>query len=64
MLLFLMSLLLPTAYSALGGFVGRLQSVGVRGLLTCEGKPAPGVLVKLYDDDKGWQDSAYAHLTR
>lgn len=29
------------------------QSAGVKGILTCDGKPAAGVLVKLYDKDRG-----------
>ncbi|CAB3403318.1 unnamed protein product [Caenorhabditis bovis] len=33
--------------------VGRTQSAGVRGKLICDGKPAGGVTVKLYDDDRG-----------
>uniref|UniRef100_A0A0M3IPM7 Transthyretin-like family protein n=1 Tax=Ascaris lumbricoides TaxID=6252 RepID=A0A0M3IPM7_ASCLU len=36
--------------------VGRTQSAGVRGQLFCNGKPASGVLVKLYDDDRGLFD--------
>uniref|UniRef100_A0A914RVR0 Transthyretin-like protein 5 n=1 Tax=Parascaris equorum TaxID=6256 RepID=A0A914RVR0_PAREQ len=45
--------LLPHALCAVGGLVGRTQSAGVRGALTCNGKPAKSVLVKLYDDDRG-----------
>ncbi|VDK47312.1 unnamed protein product [Anisakis simplex] len=45
--------LIPAAMSAFGGLVGRTQSSGVRGILTCNGKPAADVLVKLYDDDRG-----------
>jgi hypothetical protein len=37
--------------SALG--IGRMQSAGAEGILTCNGKPMSGVLVKLYDDDRG-----------
>ncbi|VDM78954.1 unnamed protein product [Strongylus vulgaris] len=37
--------------SSLG--LGRTQSSGVRGKLICDGKPAAGVTVKLYDDDRG-----------
>ncbi|TKR67970.1 hypothetical protein L596_024033 [Steinernema carpocapsae] len=33
--------------------LGRTQSAGVRGVLTCDGKPLAGVKVKLYDDDRG-----------
>lgn len=45
--------LLPTANAAFGGMVGRVQSAGVRGVLTCNGRPEKDVLVKLYDDDRG-----------
>uniref|UniRef100_A0A0N5A6H1 Transthyretin-like family protein n=1 Tax=Parastrongyloides trichosuri TaxID=131310 RepID=A0A0N5A6H1_PARTI len=31
--------------------IGRTQSAGVRGRLICDGKPASGVLVKLWDED-------------
>jgi len=33
--------------------LGRKQSAGARGKLLCDGKPEKGVLVKLYDDDRG-----------
>uniref|UniRef100_A0A0N5A2R1 Transthyretin-like family protein n=1 Tax=Parastrongyloides trichosuri TaxID=131310 RepID=A0A0N5A2R1_PARTI len=33
------------------GFIGRLQSVGVRGRLLCDGKPYANVQVKLLDED-------------
>uniref|UniRef100_A0A158PCC1 Transthyretin-like family protein n=1 Tax=Angiostrongylus cantonensis TaxID=6313 RepID=A0A158PCC1_ANGCA len=33
--------------------IGRTQSSGVKGRLICDGKPAVGVTVKLYDDDRG-----------
>ncbi|KAK6740885.1 hypothetical protein RB195_009001 [Necator americanus] len=33
--------------------IGRTQSSGVKGRLICDGKPAAGVTVKLYDDDRG-----------
>uniref|UniRef100_A0A0M3ITQ9 Transthyretin-like family protein n=2 Tax=Ascaris TaxID=6251 RepID=A0A0M3ITQ9_ASCLU len=46
--------LLPTANAAFGGMVGRVQSAGVRGVLTCNGRPEKDVLVKLYDDDRGF----------
>lgn len=39
------------AVAALG--IGRTQSSGVRGKLICDGKPASGVRVKLWDDDRG-----------
>uniref|UniRef100_A0A0N5B9V5 Transthyretin-like family protein n=1 Tax=Strongyloides papillosus TaxID=174720 RepID=A0A0N5B9V5_STREA len=41
--------LIGTIYSA--GIIGILQSTGAKGKLTCKGKPASGVLVKLYDED-------------
>ncbi|XGW10258.1 hypothetical protein V3C99_012052 [Haemonchus contortus] len=47
---FLVCALMSTALS-LG--LGRTQSSGVRGRLICDGKPAAGVTVKLYDDDRG-----------
>uniref|UniRef100_A0A0R3RK72 Transthyretin-like family protein n=1 Tax=Elaeophora elaphi TaxID=1147741 RepID=A0A0R3RK72_9BILA len=47
------SLILPRVFGAFGGLVGRTQSVGIEGTLMCEGKPLGGVLVKLYDDDRG-----------
>uniref|UniRef100_A0A1I7ZQS0 Transthyretin-like family protein n=1 Tax=Steinernema glaseri TaxID=37863 RepID=A0A1I7ZQS0_9BILA len=33
---------------------GNIQSAGIRGRLTCFGKPAAGVRVELYDDDGGY----------
>ncbi|VDO44607.1 unnamed protein product [Onchocerca flexuosa] len=45
--------ILPYTFGALGGLVGRTQSAGVEGRLTCNGKPLSDVLVKLYDDDRG-----------
>uniref|UniRef100_A0A915E729 Transthyretin-like protein 5 n=1 Tax=Ditylenchus dipsaci TaxID=166011 RepID=A0A915E729_9BILA len=33
--------------------IGRKQSAGIKGELVCDGKPAAGVKVKLYDDDRG-----------
>uniref|UniRef100_A0A1I7ZRQ4 Transthyretin-like family protein n=1 Tax=Steinernema glaseri TaxID=37863 RepID=A0A1I7ZRQ4_9BILA len=47
----LLVLALCGAVASLG--LGRTQSAGVRGVLTCDGKPAAGVKVKLYDDDRG-----------
>lgn len=32
---------------------GRVQSIAAKGQLICNGKPQPGVKVKLYDDDRG-----------
>ncbi|KHJ98930.1 Transthyretin-like family protein [Oesophagostomum dentatum] len=43
-------LLIPSCWCILG--VGRKQSVGVTGILTCDGKPAKGVKVKLYEKEK------------
>ncbi|KAI6230372.1 Transthyretin-like family protein [Aphelenchoides fujianensis] len=43
--------LLIHACSSIG--LGRKQAAGARGRLMCDGKPASGVLVKLYDDDRG-----------
>ncbi|CAD5222501.1 unnamed protein product [Bursaphelenchus xylophilus] len=33
--------------------LGREQSSGAKGVLTCNGKPLAGVRVKLFDDDRG-----------
>lgn len=33
--------------------LGRKQTAGAKGKLVCDGKPASGILVKLYDDDRG-----------
>uniref|UniRef100_A0AC35TZV4 Transthyretin-like family protein n=1 Tax=Rhabditophanes sp. KR3021 TaxID=114890 RepID=A0AC35TZV4_9BILA len=43
--------LLATSCMSIG--IGRKQTVGVKGKLLCSGKPASGILVKLYDDDSG-----------
>lgn len=45
--------ILPYTSGALGGLIGRTQSAGVEGTLTCNGMPLGDVLVKLYDDDRG-----------
>ncbi|KAM3724162.1 Transthyretin-like protein [Dirofilaria immitis] len=45
--------ILPCTYGAFGGLIGRTQSAGVEGILTCNGKPLSDVLIKLYDDDRG-----------
>ncbi len=34
-----------------GGRIGRAQSIAVTGQLMCDGQPASGVKVKLYDDN-------------
>ncbi|KHN88832.1 Transthyretin-like protein 5 [Toxocara canis] len=49
----LLIMVVHTALCAFGGLVGRTQSAGVRGILLCNGRPEPNVLVKLYDDDRG-----------
>uniref|UniRef100_A0A0N5BVH7 Transthyretin-like family protein n=1 Tax=Strongyloides papillosus TaxID=174720 RepID=A0A0N5BVH7_STREA len=33
--------------------IGRTQAAGAKGYLTCNGRPASGVRVKMYDDDSG-----------
>src|SRR5690242_4303192 len=40
--------------------LGRAQSAGVRGRLMCDGRPASGVKVKLYDEDDGGIDDKMA----
>jgi hypothetical protein len=57
-LLFLMSplFIIPYIVNSVTGLslgIGRQQSAGVKGQLVCDGKPAAGVKVKLYDDDRG-----------
>ncbi|VDO38319.1 unnamed protein product [Brugia timori] len=51
LLLFLFNF--PGIFGALGGLIGRTQSAGIEGTLMCDGKPLGGVLIKLYDDDRG-----------
>ncbi|VDN33868.1 unnamed protein product [Cylicostephanus goldi] len=46
--------------SSLG--IGRTQSSGVSGKLICDGKPAAGVTVKLYDDDRGMYFAEYCSI--
>lgn len=46
-------MLIPLAFGAIGGLVGRTQSTAVQGTLTCNGRPLKNVLVKLYDNDRG-----------
>lgn len=52
-ILFFAIFLIPSIYGAIGGLVGRTQSAGAKGYLTCNGAPERDVLVKLYDDDRG-----------
>ncbi|KHN88864.1 Transthyretin-like protein 5 [Toxocara canis] len=49
--LFLIALPIACALPSLK--IGRTQSAAVKGVLMCNGKPAVGVKVKLYDDDRG-----------
>uniref|UniRef100_A0A0K0ESY3 Col_cuticle_N domain-containing protein n=1 Tax=Strongyloides stercoralis TaxID=6248 RepID=A0A0K0ESY3_STRER len=49
---FIFITLLISAGNALPS-IGTVQSAAVTGKLTCNGKPAVGVKVKLYDDDRG-----------
>ncbi|CAD6187815.1 unnamed protein product [Caenorhabditis auriculariae] len=51
--MFVKAALLLSLVGACWALVGRTQSSGVRGKLICDGRPAAGVLVKLYDDDRG-----------
>ncbi|EPB71399.1 Transthyretin-like family protein [Ancylostoma ceylanicum] len=44
-------LFLFTTCHALLGSIGRKQSVGAMGKLTCNGRPAQGIKVKLYDEE-------------
>lgn len=57
-------LLLSTSssYAALGGHVGSVQSAAVEGNLTCNGKPAANVLIKLYDVDRGFFQNCFDDL--
>lgn len=52
-ILLLTTFLIPCIYGAIGGLVGRTQAAGAKGYLTCNGRPESGVLIKLYDDDRG-----------
>ncbi|VDK47161.1 unnamed protein product [Anisakis simplex] len=49
-----LTIVLLSILSPVSALVGRTQSAGVRGKLFCNNKPAGGVLVKLYDDDRGF----------
>ncbi|KHJ87259.1 Transthyretin-like family protein [Oesophagostomum dentatum] len=42
-------LLIPSSFALLG--IGSQQSVAVTGQLLCNGQPASGIRIKLYDDD-------------
>lgn len=46
-------LLYSIPLSVVGVGLGITQSSGVKGKLMCNDKPAVGVTVKLYDDDRG-----------
>ncbi len=46
--------LLLVAVEMAAGLLGRTQSAAVKGKLICNNKPAAGVKVKLYDDDRGF----------
>ncbi|EFO14456.2 hypothetical protein LOAG_14063 [Loa loa] len=52
-ILLLTTFLIPYIYGAVGGLIGRTQAAGAKGYLTCNGRPESGVLIKLYDDDRG-----------
>ncbi|CAJ0941760.1 unnamed protein product, partial [Mesorhabditis belari] len=55
---------ITVAYGAFGGTIGRTQSIAVKGALTCDGKPASGVLVKLFDDDRGLDSDDFLGSTK
>ncbi|KAK6052848.1 Transthyretin-like family protein [Cooperia oncophora] len=44
--------LLILSFVPMAAALGSVQAVGVRGVLICHDKPAAGVQVKLYDEDK------------
>ncbi|CAB3403076.1 unnamed protein product [Caenorhabditis bovis] len=46
------TILVLISFAAVCHAIGRTQSVGVRGQLMCNEKPASGVKVKIYDEDK------------
>ncbi|EPB77635.1 Transthyretin-like family protein [Ancylostoma ceylanicum] len=69
--LLLLAVWLPYS-SCLFGFIGRQQSVAVKGVLECNGKPAANVKVKLYEkeiffdrkmDEKRTDSSGSFHLS-
>uniref|UniRef100_A0A7E4V0T7 Transthyretin-like family protein n=1 Tax=Panagrellus redivivus TaxID=6233 RepID=A0A7E4V0T7_PANRE len=43
--------LVGCAFVAVSALIGETQSSGARGKLTCNGKPAKSVTVKMYDED-------------
>uniref|UniRef100_A0A1I7XKQ2 Ig_4 domain-containing protein n=1 Tax=Heterorhabditis bacteriophora TaxID=37862 RepID=A0A1I7XKQ2_HETBA len=47
-----MILLLLLFLAPLAAGLGRTQSVGIRGTLLCNDKPAAGVEIKMYDEDQ------------
>ncbi|EYC01305.1 hypothetical protein Y032_0108g30 [Ancylostoma ceylanicum] len=47
-------LLAIVGYATAINLIGRTQSAAARGRLTCNGKPAAGVRVKLYDSDNSF----------
>ncbi|CAJ0576291.1 unnamed protein product, partial [Mesorhabditis spiculigera] len=50
----LLAVCVSTAFCLLG--IGEQQSVAVKGLVQCNGKPYNGALIKLYDKDKLGKD--------
>ena len=61
--LFSIAVLCLIAFSIIDGAnvgVRPQQSIGVKGMLKCNGKPAAGVLVKLYDHDTFTRDDKIA----
>ncbi|MFH4984143.1 hypothetical protein AB6A40_010852 [Gnathostoma spinigerum] len=47
------AILLFAGIVSAAALIGRTQSAGARGQLVCHGKPEAGVLIKMYDDDRG-----------
>ncbi|MFH4977176.1 hypothetical protein AB6A40_003885 [Gnathostoma spinigerum] len=56
MLLITLLILVCTSnsFGAFSGNSGDIQSIAVRGTLTCNGRPESSVLLKLYDEDTGF----------
>ncbi|CAJ0597778.1 unnamed protein product [Cylicocyclus nassatus] len=48
---FILLCLIPLCSCLLFGLIGRMQSAGIMGTLKCNGKPAPGVKLKLYEKE-------------